>query len=224
LQHLATGRVVGRGYQAVVRQIASDRGDLVVKSPHPNPVLAAFGRRAIRREAQAYAALAGIPGIPRSHGLADGQHLVLAHVPGPTLRQAAADLRDRDQFFARLLETIRAMHAAGVAHGDLKRKENTLVGPDETPYIIDFGIASRREASERRFGRWRFELFRQMDLNAWIKLKYGPRPDTLSTEDAAIYQPLLVERWARKARAPWKLVTLRRMRKRRREQSTRTPP
>ena len=224
LEHLATGRVVGHGYQAVVRQIASDRGDLVVKSPHPNPLLAVFGRRTIRREARTYAALSGIAGIPASYGLADGQHLVLAHVRGPTLRQAAAELRDRERFFVRLLETIRAMHAAGVAHGDLKRKENTLVGPDETPYIIDFGVASLLETPVRGLGRWRFELFRQMDLNAWIKLKYGPRPDAMSIEDAALYRPLLVERWARKARAPWKLVTLRRLRKRRREQATRTPP
>jgi len=43
----------------------------VVKSPHPNPVLAWFGRRAIRREAAVYARLAGIAGVPRSFGLAD---------------------------------------------------------------------------------------------------------------------------------------------------------
>ena len=27
------------------------------------------------------------------------------------------------------------MHAAGVAHGDLKRKDNIIVGPGERPYL-----------------------------------------------------------------------------------------
>ena len=48
-----------------------------------------------------------------------------------------------------------------------------------------------------------------MDLNAWVKLKYGRRidpetePGVLSAEDAAIYRPLLIERLARALRVPW---------------------
>jgi predicted Ser/Thr protein kinase len=221
LRHLATGRVVGRGYQAVVRQLSSEAGDLVVKSPHPNSFLAWFGRRTIRREARAYERLAGIPGIPACFGLARAEHLVLAHVAGSTLRQAV--LRDRERFFARLLETILAMHAAGVAHGDLKRKENTLVGPDEQPCIIGFGIACLLGPGVRGLSRKRFEITRQVDLNAWIKLKYGSRTETMTAEDAALHRPLTIERWARRARAPWQWLTLRRARKRRRAGTT-SPP
>ena len=205
-----------------MRQLTSSAGELVIKSPHPNPFLAWFGRRSIRREAEAYDRLGGVDGIPRSFGLAGAEHLVLEHVTGPTLRQAAANLKNRDRFFARLLQTIRAMHAAGVAHGDLKRKENTLVGPDETPFIIDFGIACLRAERSRGINRKRFEITQQMDLNAWIKLKYGPFTETMTADDAAIHHPLLVERWARRARAPWQFLTLRRTRKRQRAQST--PP
>jgi len=200
-----------------VRQISSVRGELVVKSPHSNPLLAWFGRRAIRREARVYERLGGIPGIPACFGLARGEHLVLAHVAGPTLRNAAALLADRERFFARLLETILAMHAAGVAHGDLKRKENTLVGPDERPCIIDFGIASLQGPDASGWSRRRFELTRQVDLNAWIKLKHGRLPENLPPGEAGIYRPLSIERWARRMRPHWQWLTMRRARKRRRK-------
>jgi hypothetical protein len=46
-----------------------------------------------------------------------------------------------------------------------------------------------------------------MDMNAWVKLKYGPRidpatePGVLSADDAAVYRPLPIERLARRAGA-----------------------
>jgi len=206
-----------------VRQLSSAAGELVVKSPHPNRFLAWFSRRAIRREASVYARLAGIPGVPACFGLARGDHLVLAHIAGTTLRQTAQSLENRERFFARLLETILAMHAAGVAHGDLKRKENTLVGPDERPFIIDFGIACVRAADASGWSRRRFELTRQVDLNAWIKLKHGRLPENLPPEEATLYRPLTVERWLRRMRPHWQWLTLRRARKRRRESSTLPP-
>jgi serine/threonine protein kinase len=150
--------------------------------------------------------------------MADDTHLVLEHIEGPTLRLAAETLKDREQFFARLLATIQAMHAAGVAHGDLKRKENTLVGPGELPYLIDFGVACIEQADAGRYQREKFALMRQMDLNAWIKLKYGRLTEALSAEDAELHRPLLIERMARRARGPWKFLTLRKARKRRREE------
>jgi serine/threonine protein kinase len=133
------------------------------------------------------------------------------------LRTAAASLGDRERFFARLLETILAMHAAGVAHGDLKRKENTLVGPDERPHIIDFGIACVLGPAASGWSRRRFGLTRQVDLNAWIKLKHGTRPENLPPDEAPLYRPLALERWLRRLRPHWQWLTLRRARKRRRE-------
>ena len=199
-----------------MRRLSGPSVELVVKSPHPNALLGWFGRRAIQHEAQVYERLGNIEGVPRSFGLAASAHLVLEHVDGTTLRQAAAGLENRERFFDRLLETIRAMHAAGIAHGDLKRKDNTLVTGDERPCIIDFGVATIRDESTGAAGRRRFDIMRQMDLNAWIKLKYGPFLDQMSSEDATLYRPLAIERFARRARTPWRLLTLRKLRKRRR--------
>jgi len=209
------GRVIGHGYQAIVRELASPAGRLVIKSPHSNAFLAWFGNGAIRREAQVYDRLAGIPGIPRSYGLVSNRHLVLEHIDGPTLRSAASKLTDRERFFARLKATVQAMHAAGIAHSDLKRKENIVVGPDETPFLIDFGIAAAMpRIAGIRIGPG-FATARQMDWNAWIKLKHGGRMEPLPADDAELYRPLLIERWARRLRGPWKTLSMRKLRKRR---------
>src|SRR6185312_16486393 len=96
---------------------------------------------------------------------------------GPSLREHEGTLVDREAFFAKLKSTVDAMHEAGIAHGDLKRKNNIIVGAGEQPYLIDFGIACRRDARDGLWNRWVFATFRQMDLNAWLKLKYGRRVD-----------------------------------------------
>jgi serine/threonine protein kinase len=222
------GRELGSGYQASVRAYATSAGDVVVKHPHRGGPLGWLWRSLLRREHAVYEQLDGIAGVPRSLGLVEAEYLALELVAGPSLREHEARLVDREAFFAKLLTTIKAMHAAGVAHGDLKRKDNIIVGAGEQPYLIDFGIAVRRSARNGLFNRLVFARLEQLDLNAWVKLKYGRRidpeteRDVLSAEDAAIYRPLLIERLARAVRVPWQTITLRRPRQRWRAQ--RRPP
>jgi len=217
------GTLLGEGYQAQIRRISIPAGEVVVKSSRRNKIFTLLARRAIRREYAAYQRLAGIAGIPKLHGLIAGDQLVLEFIDGPPMRTQADSLADRDRFFARLLDSIQAMHAAGVAHGDLKRKDNIVVSAGEQPYIIDFGIA--RLSGGGKLSNWIFEFVRQLDLNAWIKLKYGRRREALSAKDAALYRPLLLERLARWVRIPWQKITLRqqrqKLRQRRREQTER---
>jgi predicted Ser/Thr protein kinase len=212
------GRVLGRGYQATVELYSTPAGDVVVKTAHAGGPLGGLYRYLLRREHAVYEQLAGVPGVPQTYGLIDGEHLALEYIAGPSLRAHERELKDRAGFFAALLETLRAMHAAGVAHADLKRKANIVVGPGERPWLIDFGIAARRGTS--RLSRAWFEHSVQGDYNAWIKLKYGRRIEpaeaasVLSAEDARLYRPLWTERIARAIRVPWQAITLRRPRQR----------
>jgi len=214
------GRELGSGYQASVHLYATPVGDFVVKRPHSSGMLAGLWRYLLRREQAIYSRLGGIAGIPRSFGLIRGECLALEYVAGPSLREHEAQIADREAFFGKLLATLQAMHAAGVAHGDLKRKDNIIVGAGERPYLIDFGIAVRRSATSTLWNRCAFEPLKQMDYNAWVKLKYGRRidpeaePNVLSSADAALYRPLLLERFARAVRVPWQTITLRRPRQR----------
>jgi serine/threonine protein kinase len=212
------GRALGRGYQASVEVYATPAGEVVVKKPHRSVLLGWLWLRLMRREHAVYARLAGIAGVPRTYGLIDDRYLALEYIPGPSLREHESKLADRPAFFARLLATLRAMHEAGVAHADLKRKDNIIVAAGEQPYLIDFGIAARQGSSW--LGRAWFAHQRQGDYNAWIKLKYGRRIEpaevatVLSADDAALYRPQWTERIARAIRVPWQTITLRRPRQR----------
>ncbi len=75
-------------------------------------------------------------------------------------------------FFDTLEQTTAKMHARRVAHGDLRNK-NILVGPGQTPYIIDFSTAWWGTSL------WRiplFEFYKRLDLRrlALTKAKFYP--------------------------------------------------
>jgi serine/threonine protein kinase len=211
-----TGTPLGRGYQATVERFDTPLGSVVVKRAHRGWLLGHAARAAIAHERDVYERLEGIPGVPKFYGMIDDNFLILEYISGPSLREHEPRLRDRAAFFEAYLATLEAMHAAGVAHGDLKRKDNTLVGPGERPYIIDFGIACIRRGQGGPLNHLRFDWMRQMDYNAWIKLKYGRRPTELSPSDRERYKPLWIEQIARVVRIAWQKVTFRRWRKRRR--------
>ena len=206
------GIVPTPGYQASIRIYKGPAGDFAIKEPSGRGLLRALSKAAIRREADVYRRLQGIPGIPACFGCLDDRYLVLEHIPGDTLHALENELMNREKFFAKLLETLWTMHDAGVAHGDLKRKKNILVGPAEQPYVIDFGIAV---VADNQRGLL-FDLVRQVDRNAWIKHKYRGRTKEIAAEDAPLYKPMRSERLMRLLRPAWHAATLRRWRKRRR--------
>ncbi|GIT35333.1 MAG: hypothetical protein Ct9H300mP4_16520 [Gammaproteobacteria bacterium] len=65
--------------------------------------------------------------------------LILEFIEGDSYRKKEHILENRDQFFSHLLSLILSIHDAGVTHGDLKRKDNILIGDKNQPYLIDFG-------------------------------------------------------------------------------------
>jgi len=210
------GSRLGAGYQAWVELFETPFGNYVVKRAHGPFFWRRLGVRALRRERDIYERLRDVQGVPRCFGLLDEKHLVLEHVPGDSFRRRQHELLDRSRFFVRLLDTLKSMHAAGVAHGDLKRKDNLLVGPDERPYLIDFGLAYTSSDRTRRFDRVLFDWVKQYDYNAWIKHKYQRRVDSITPDDARYYRPMKLERLARTIRLVWQKLTFRRYRTRHR--------
>jgi RIO-like serine/threonine protein kinase len=135
LKQDAFGRVLlvedARGARAVLREAC---GGALWGSALAARVLLARERRALER----LAGPAGVDGVPRVLGGGRGW-LVRSLLAGEPLHRATRLPRD---YFERLAELVRALHALGVAHNDLHKEQNLIVGPDGRPGVIDFQLAS----------------------------------------------------------------------------------
>ena len=104
------------------------------------------------REAQALARLAH-PNVIAVHdvGTLDGRvFIAMEFVDGTTLtrwlRERARSWREIVAVFKGLAHGLAAAHAAGIVHRDFK-PDNVLVGSDDRPRIVDFGLAAALGAS-----------------------------------------------------------------------------
>ncbi len=146
----------------------------------------------LRREYRIYQRLEGIDGIPRCFGLLQGRYLLLEYIDAPPLRDAA--VKNREVFLGNLRALIMIMHEREVAHGDLKRKDNILVVAGVKPLLIDFGVATIRKPGFHPLNRFIYGTLKQMDLNAWLKHKYGPGYQGMSEQDRPFYRATAIER------------------------------
>lgn len=166
-------------------------------------IKAAMGSGAVRRARQAtlereyaaYRRLEGVAGVPQCHGLLEGRFLVLDLVRGKPYREA--EIGDREAWFASLLATIRACHARGVAHGDLKSKSNLMCTHQGQPCIIDFGTTVLFRDGFHPINNAFFDYACQLDLNAWVKHKYHGRYQDAAPGDAALLRHSWLERLLR---------------------------
>ena len=126
----------------------------------------------VRREFAILRHLEGIPGIPRAYAIVERRALLLEYVEGRTLNKfRPGELSDRA--FERLCETVRAIHARGVVHLDLRQRKNILID-GERPWIIDFGGAIKGRLSAK---------LRAVDESALLKWKKRAWPHLLDDAD-----------------------------------------
>ncbi len=209
--------LLSQGYQGTVYLVEKAGQKYVVKRPSGSWLTAWLRKRMLDREYAAYQRLAGIPGVPNCIDYLPGRELRLEFVDGESLRAAGEDLSDKLGFFERFQELIQAMHAAGVAHADMKRKENILVDARGRPWLIDFGAAVLANAAG---GGFLFEQARRTDLNAWFKLKYQLLRVEPSADDLRLFQPTGAELVARRLRRFWRKLTRRQQRNAARKRSS----
>lgn len=127
----------------------------------PDPALAENDPESVRvlrervlREARALARL-DHPGVVTVHHIVDGgDHaypwIVMELVPGVSLAERLAEGTltpvEAAELGRGVLAALRAAHAAGIHHRDVK-PANVLLRPDGTPVLTDFGIAAIREST-----------------------------------------------------------------------------
>lgn len=185
------GESLGLSNQGEVRRFKVSEHDLAIKQPKGRGLAWTIRAATLRHEHRAYERLQGLPGIPKCHGLFPGDRLVLEYVKGTTFRGAGLD--SSSPVFVKLLTLIQGMHARGVAHGDLKRKDNLLIDEQGSPIILDFGTSTLEKSGKHPVNRRLFRFICQTDINAWVKLKYGGY-ENLSADDEQLLQRTGIER------------------------------
>ena len=139
-----------------------------------------FGRVQIRREARALNRLRGMKGIPALHGRVTKLGLLMEKVEGERItRWCHEHPGEVTEMFERLDGLVSQMHARGVVHVDLRKRDNILISPDGQPHVIDFNASfclAPGSIRERIF----FPMLRAIDFSALLKWKALISPGTLS--------------------------------------------
>lgn len=194
-------RIKRGGYQGSIHIGNAGERKILVKAAAAKGIASWMCRWLLRREYRVYRHLVGVNGIPRCYGFIKGRYLVLEYVDSQTMRHAS--IRDRDNFFDELFAIIHSLHERGVAHGDLKRKDNILVAIDRHPCLIDFGVSTIRKRGFHPLNHFWHTFSQKQDLNAWLKHKYNRNFQNISPEDAKYYRPMRIEQFARVIKRTW---------------------
>jgi predicted Ser/Thr protein kinase len=187
--------ILSHGYQGHVYLYENRGRRLILKAPMGWGLGRLIRQAMLRNEYRVYSRLSGVGGIPRCYGLLDGSYLVLEFVDGIPVYKA--EIIDRRVFFESLLSVIKQLHKAGVAHADLKKKDNLLVVEGRTPCIIDFGVAIVRKPGLVLLNHYLYNIARKFDFNAWVKLKYEGKYEDISDQDRKYFNRTVIEKVSR---------------------------
>jgi len=127
------------------------------------------GRFFTRREAAAYRAAAGIPGIPEFLGRVGPCALTMRWIEGTPL-SALAGSHIEPAFFDRAASILEALHDRGIALGDLHHRD-MLVAPDGSPWLVDFAMAWVAGQNAGWLRRSVFRRFQELDRVALARMR-----------------------------------------------------
>lgn len=154
-------------------------------SASPWPVRQTWARIVIAREARVMARVRGIEGTPRLIGRAGPFAYVMERLearPLPRNRDAPPD----PLVFGRAWKLLDRLHARGIGHGDLRRK-NILIDAEGRPWLIDFATAvTSRPGWAGAPARFLFRRMRAVDRIKLARLHADYYPDDLSAEERAL--------------------------------------
>lgn len=146
-----------------------------------------FGRFLVWREEKAYRRLGNVKGVPTLYRVIDGLALVMEEIPGRSLENLEKEIQLQTGFFDALKCLVDTIHNRGLAHCDLKRAPNFMLGQDGLPYVIDWAASISR--SEFKFFPLNmiYRRFMLDDYLAIIKLKLRHIPEEVTPEEKNAY-------------------------------------
>ena len=198
------------GYQARILLDVEGKQRFVIKVASGKGLAGWIQRLTLRHEMQVYQQLSGLEFVPQCYGLFERNYLILEYIDAESLRDAKPV--DHEAFCRKLFAVITQLHQRGIAHRDLKRKDNILLKDGQEPVLIDFGAAVIEKPGFNLFSHYWFALGKRFDLNAWIKYKYHRRYENITEEDWQYWHRTKLERIAKRVKK-----VLRRVKKKKRE-------
>jgi len=149
-----------------------------------------LARKWARNEMALCRTLQGITGTATHFIQITDQSFLREWVEGVDLGQRKREGRvPGNEFFQELGETVKLIHARGVAYNDLAKKYNVIVTNDDHPVLIDYQISMRSYAGSnpirRKINQKIISYLQSEDLRHVIKLKRRNRPDLVSEQEQA---------------------------------------
>lgn len=138
-----------------------------------------FGRFLIWREQKAYKKIGDLKCVPKLFRNVSGLALVIEEIQGMDLRDAKKSLKIDKYFFQELRDNVEMFHKRGMAHCDLKKAGNIVVGKDGHPYIIDWAAAISESEMRIPFMNKIYNRFIIDDHNAVIKHQLHHIPESV---------------------------------------------
>jgi len=146
-----------------------------------------IGRFLVWRECRAYRRLKELKGVPAFLSAKDGLSIFIEEIHGRDLENLDSNISLPENFFSDLQKLVDEIHEKGLAHCDLKRAPNIILGSDGKPYIIDWSAA----LSDKEFKLFPLDLiykrFIEDDNNAIIKLMLKYRPEDVTSDEKKKY-------------------------------------
>jgi len=195
----ALRRIVGRNWSKadiVVHELDGRRLALKDYRPRSLVVRQTLGRWLVSREARAFEAAEGVPGLPRFYGRAGAFALATEWLEARVLAEFEPD-RPPPGWDERLAAILLALHARGVALGDLHQRD-VLVGPTGEVHVVDLATALVLGARPGPLRRWLFARFRDQDGIALARLRARHAGEDEDAAVSAIGGP--AARWYRRGR------------------------
>ena len=138
-----------------------------------------IARLLLWREKRALRHLEGLDGIPELIMSQGKWALAYPYIPGVTLHEALfGKERVGEPYFKALEELVTKMHEKGIAHLDLRNKNNILITADGSPALIDFQSAVLMKGLPSRFRR----LLCVVDLSGVYKYWDKLSPETMTPQ------------------------------------------
>jgi len=132
----------GRPAKADLWIVDSAHGPLVVKDFAAKPWWSRIaGRLQIARECRAYRWLGPQPFLPRLAGRVDAHALAIEWIEAVELARSPLREERGAELLERLREVVRRLHRAGLAHLDLRGRENVLVDRTGRIFVVDLASA-----------------------------------------------------------------------------------